>query len=49
MKNFAIAVAVVAFGALMLTGCPGANNAKADNAGGNAACAPADNAGNAAE
>ncbi len=26
MKNFALAVVAIAFGAVMLAGCPGANN-----------------------
>ena len=40
MKNFALAVVLIAFGALMVTGCP-ADNTKAGNTGGNAAPANA--------
>ncbi|MCF6228667.1 MAG: hypothetical protein L3J82_08430 [Planctomycetes bacterium] len=34
MKNFALMVVAIAFGAVMLTGCPGGNNTTKANAGG---------------
>lgn len=41
MKKFAIAIVVIAFGALMVAGCPTANNTKSNTGTGNTA--PANN------
>jgi hypothetical protein len=43
MKTFALAIVVIAFGALMVAGCPAANNTSTNKAPTNTTNTPAEN------